>query len=431
MDEKRIRKGVKTHRSREQLHRRMSWRTVWNIVEQFVLGKMPAAKAMEWLAISRTRLYVLKDRWLKTWREGASEGWLYQRPETGPGRLPSEVRGYLEEELNYIRTEAPKPFRGHYNFAFLAQQCEQRFGKRFQRDTLRRWAIAQGYYDPAVDTCRKPFIRFEMGGIGMLFQHDSSIHGWVPARHRNDVLIMTEDDHSRKVVGAILVEQDTSWNHLQAVRSTVEFFGCPLAYYTDNHSIFAPATEGHTQFSRALKSLDITLKLAGPRRPESKGKIEKRFGYFQSRIPYLCERYKITTLAKANELLREEVAFYNEKHPHAETGEIPDKRWKKALEDGRAYLNDIPAKTPMDLVFSLHYERVVDKTGSIEFGGQTWRIPKGAPIRQAVTVALRLPMGPRRPHTEISVIWRGSTLAHFVVPQTRRRSLPPEMETRP
>ncbi|MBK8574974.1 MAG: hypothetical protein IPN90_04585 [Elusimicrobia bacterium] len=82
MDEKRIRKGMKSPESREQLHRRMSWRTVWNIVEQFVLGKMPAAKAMEWLEISRTRLYVLKDRWRKTWREGANEGWLYQRPET-------------------------------------------------------------------------------------------------------------------------------------------------------------------------------------------------------------------------------------------------------------------------------------------------------------------------------------------------------------
>ncbi|MBK8574976.1 MAG: hypothetical protein IPN90_04595 [Elusimicrobia bacterium] len=81
--------------------------------------------------------------------------------------------------------------------------------------------------------------------------------------------------------------------------------------------------------------------------------------------------------------------------------------------------------------FALHYERVVDKTGSIEFGGETWKIPKGAPIRHKVKVALRLPTGPRRPHTEISVIWRGSTLAHFVVPEKRRRSLPPEMETRP
>jgi hypothetical protein len=398
----------------------MDWRTVWNIVEQFVLKKMPAGKAMEWLEISRSRLYALKDRWKKMWREGATRDWLYQRARTGQSRLPAEVRGYLEEELKYIRTEAPLPFRGHYNFAFLAQQCEQRFGKRFHRDTLRRWAIAQGYYDPATDTCKKPYVRFETGGIGMLFQHDSSIHGWVPATKRNDVLILTEDDHSRKVVGARLVPRDTAWHHLQVVRETVESHGCPLAYYTDNHSIFAPPLEGHTQFSRALHSLDITLKLAGPRHPQAKGKIEKRFGYFQSRVPYLCERYGITSLTKANEVLREEVAFYNEKHPHAETGEIPEKRWRKALEEGRAYLKDIPAKTLLDIVFALHYERVVDKTGSIEFAGRSWKIPKGAPIRQTVTMVMRPPTGSRRPHTELYVLWRGSTLAHFVIPQGRR-----------
>jgi hypothetical protein len=397
----------------------MDWRTVWNIVEQFVLGKMPAGKAMEWLEISRSRLYALKKRWKKTWREGATKDWLYQRPQTGQSRLPAEVRGYLEEELKYIQTEAALPFRGHYNFAFLAQQCERRFGERFQRDTLRRWAIAQGYYDPQTDTCRKPYIRFETGGIGMLFQHDSSIHAWVPAARRNDVLILTEDDHSRKIVGALLVPRDTAWHHLQVVRETVETVGCPLAYYTDNHSIFAPPSEGHTQFSRALTSLDIALKLAGPRHPQAKGKIEKRFDYLQRRIPYLCERYRIASLAKANEVLREEVAFYNEKHPHAETGEIPERRWRKALEEGRAYLKDIPARTPLDIVFALHYDRVVDKTGSIEFGGRMWRIPKGAPIRQTVTVVMRPPTGPRRPHTEIYVLWRGSTLAHFVVPQGR------------
>jgi transposase InsO family protein len=416
MEEKRIRKRAGLVR-RRQLHRRMNWRTAWNIVEQFVLKEMPAQKACEWLEISRSRLYVLKERWLKTWREGPQEGWLYQRPHTGQSRLPVEVRGFLEEELRYIRTEAAEPFRGHYNFAFLAQQCRQRFGKPLPRNTLRRWAIQQGFYDPQRDTTRKPYIRFETGGIGFLFQHDSSIHAWVPRTKRNDVLILTEDDHSRKIVGALLVPQDTAWHHLQVVRDTVETFGRPLAYYTDNHAIFAPNGEGHTQFSRALKSLDITLKLTAKASPTAKGKIEKRFDYLQRRIPYLCERYQITNLTKANQVLRDEVAFYNQKHPHAETGEIPEKRWNKALEEGRAYLQDLPDKIPLDIIFALHYPRVVDKTGSIEFAGRHWRIPKDPPIRQTVTVVLRPPSSIRRPHTEIYVLYTGTTLAHFVIPK--------------
>jgi hypothetical protein len=363
-------------------------------------------------------VYGLKARWLKSCASGGpTKDWLYQRSGRGESRLPQEVQAYLAEELRYIQTEASKPFRGHYNFAFLAQQCEEKFNQRYQRNTIRRWAMERGYYNPETDTCRKPFIRFETGGIGMLFQHDSSIHVWVPALARKDVLIMTEDDHSRKVVGGVLVPRDTAWHHLCVVRQTVEQYGCPLAYYTDNHSIFAPSSEGHTQFSRALKSLDITLKLAGPRHPQSKGKIEKRFGYFQSRVPYLCERYKVKNLTEANKVLRDCVSFYNERHPHAETGEIPEKRWQKALEAGRAYLHAITEKTARDIVFGLHYERVVDKTGSIDFAGQTWTIPKGAPIRERVTVVLRPPTGLRRPHTEIFILWRGSTLAHFVIPR--------------
>lgn len=366
----------------------------------------------------------MKDRWLKIWREGPPADWLYQRPHTGRSRLPSEVQGCLEEELRSVKTEAPAPFQGHYNFAFLAQQGEQRFGKRFQRDTLRRWAIQQGLYDPQTDTTRKPYIRFETGGVGMLFQQDSSIHAWVPATKRNDVLLLTEDDPSRKSVGALLVPQDTAWHHLPVVRETVETQGRPRAYYTDNPSIFAPKGEGHTQFSGALKSLDVTLKLTAKARPTAKGKIEKRFDDLQRRIPYLCERYQITSLTKANQVLRDEVAFSNEKHPHAETGEVPDKRWKKALEEGRTYLKDLPEKVPLDIVFALHYERVVDKTGSLEFAGQQWKIPKNAPIRKTVTVVLRPPTGSRRPHTELFVLYQGSTLAHFVIPPGRHGPSP-------
>jgi|GEM_PF-3498929 len=36
------------------------------------------------------------------------------------------------------------------------------------------------------------------------------------------VLIMTEDDHSRKVVGGVLVPRDTAWHYLCVVRHTVE-----------------------------------------------------------------------------------------------------------------------------------------------------------------------------------------------------------------
>jgi len=40
------------------------------------------------------------------------------------------------------------------------------------------------------------------------------------------------------IVGARIVEVESSFEHLQTVRETVIKYGIPLAYYLDNHSIF-------------------------------------------------------------------------------------------------------------------------------------------------------------------------------------------------
>ena len=127
----------------------------------------------------------------------------------------------------------------------------------------------------------------------------------------------------------------------------------------------------------------------------------------------MCERYRITNLTKANELLKELIYDYNNLHVHAETKETPEKRWQNALKENRSYIQPIPEKTPLDMIFTLHYERSVNKDGTIEFGGRFWKIPN-APIRRKVIVVLRPPIS-HRPHTEIYVLYKGSTLAHFVL----------------
>ena len=105
----------------------------------------------------------------------------------------------------------------------------------------------------------------------MLFQHDSSTHVWLPHTGVHSDLIMTEDDHSRKVVGWLLVQQETAWHHLAQVRTTLETVGCPLAYYVDNHLIFKHPEEIETQFVRALRTQQVDVKFTAKRYPEAKG----------------------------------------------------------------------------------------------------------------------------------------------------------------
>jgi hypothetical protein len=396
----------------KQLHRRMSWQGVWQVMEHFCARYISAEAACRWLEIKRSRLYELKKQWLAAREQGKKErGWLYQR-EGFARRLTSEERVYIEGELKYLKEESPY-FKGHYNFAVLSEQCRRMFGRSFHRNTIRRWAIREGHFNPREDKTGKACIRFETGAVGLLWQHDSSPHAWLPYTKRMDVLILTEDDHSRKVVGGLLVGRDTAWHHLCVARTSIETYGCPAAYYVDNHAIFRPENSEHTQFTRALASVNTVVKLTAKAHPQSKGKIEKRFDYFQRRLPYLCERHHITNLTKANELLKELINDYNTLHVHAETREVPEKRWMKAIEEKRSYLQPIPDKTPLDVVFALHFERAVKKDGTIHFCGQSWQIPH-APRYRKVTVALRPPV-PRRPLTELFVMYKGSTLAHFVL----------------
>ncbi|MCB4757053.1 MAG: hypothetical protein LHV69_08535 [Elusimicrobia bacterium] len=397
-----------------QLHKRLSLQTVWQVVRQFQEKKLSIKVACDLLEVSKSRLYQLEAKWGNVPAAEMGKRSLYER-ET-PLLLAPEVQEFLKKEIRFIKTES-KVLQGHLNFAVLAQECHKRFDKRFHRNTLRRWAIREGLFNPAVDPTGKALNRFEMGGIGALFQHDSSIHLWVPFFKFNTVLILTEDDHSRKVVGARLVPNDTSWHHLCVARNTIETHGRPAAYYTDNHMIFSPSTDIHAQFNRALRSLDILLKLTGKAHPEAKGKLEKRNDYFQRRIPYLCERHNITNLTWGNKILDDEVAYYNERHIHAEIKETPQQRWDRALKEGRCYLRPLPDKAPLDVIFGLHYERVLSKCGTFQFCGRTWTVSK-APRYGKVTVVLRPPTSLRKPHTELIVLYKGGSQT-FTIPRSQ------------
>lgn len=104
----------------------------------------------------------------------------------------------------------------------------------------------------------------------------------------------------------------------------------------DNHSIFryveregrhysyiAGESEAEVQFKMALNSLGIGLIYTGEGKGAAKGKVEKRFDYFQRRLPYLYEKKRIKTIADAQTELDELVAFYNDCRVHQETEEIP------------------------------------------------------------------------------------------------------------
>jgi hypothetical protein len=107
---------------------------------------------------------------------------------------------------------------------------------------------------------------------------------------------------------------------------------------------------------------------------QAKGKIEKRFDYLQRRLPPLCERYNVTKPKDAQPILEDLLGYYNDCREHQETGEVPSKRWEKAIQEGRGKLTALNNGIDLDEVFSIHVPRSVKKDGTLTFKGKEYKI---------------------------------------------------------
>ena len=368
----------------QQIAKRLTSQWVIQVLRQFNDHTISEKEACELLGIKRIQLYELRRRWLKANLKGID----FQLTSSGENQkrsLTPDIEEFLHQELTYI-TEVARHYRNKFNFSFLSEKVQKKFDTFIHRNTIRRFALNEGYYEKTTKEKQKPCIRFEMDSIGALFQHDTSRHAWLPHSKRYHDLIMTKDDHSRRTMGFGLREVESAWYHLCIARRTFETFGIPLAYYVDRHSIFKfslgsecihytrriSEEEGKVQFKRALNSLDVSVLYA--QEAKSKGKIEKHLDYYQRRLPQECERYKVKTVKEAMKILTDLVYFYDNKRTHMETGEIPVERWNRAIKEGRSKLRPIPENIDLDDIFSLHFQRTVYHDGTIKFQGKTYKL---------------------------------------------------------
>lgn len=400
---------------KSQLHKRLSLEFVKGVLEAFNEHQLGEEKACELLGIKRARLYRLRQRWLEC-VVGNKPFVLYGRQDSRFHRLREEEEEWLHQELEYIRRKA-QVYRGRFNFAVLAEQGARRFGHRFHRATIRSFALRHHYYQARPEEKKKVFVRFETPGPGFLFQHDCSMHRWIPGVEGYQYLILTKDDYSRLFVAAQLSIKETAYGHLQAIRSALERYGRPQAYYVDQHKLFRfvehrsihvqyhlGQDEAESQFKRALRMLNIGLIYTAPSSPEAKGKVEKAFDYLQRRVPYLCERYKVRDLKEAQKILDEVCHYYNTEREHLETGEIPQRRWDEGIRAGKSLIKPIPSGVSLELVFSLHYPRTVKKDGTFSFQGRLFKLKHLA--GEKITVAII-------PYQKLYVLKNNQKVAEF------------------
>ena len=188
---------------------------------------------------------------------------------------------------------------------FAAEKLGER-GLEVSPDTLRRWLLAEGLWQPQRRRDQHRSRRPRRSCFGELVQMDTSIHDWTEGRGEEMVLIHMIDDATSRLL-ARFYDADTVLNHMDLLLRWLQAFGRPLALYTDRHSIFEPQDKGQalpdaeTQFGRALRELGIELIRA--RSPQAKGRVERSFGTAQDRVVKEMRLAKVKTIVQANALL--------------------------------------------------------------------------------------------------------------------------------
>jgi len=314
--------------------------------------------------LSRTRLYELRHQWL------AHKDTFTVAPSGGAHRpdWPADAHTFLTDFLPHCQP---------LNFALLADELARRFD--FHRSRAAVAAYVRQHFPQAFPSPKrgpKPRRRWQCAAIGELWQHDSSPHPWWPA-DAYPVLILTLDDHSRKILAGSFVRSDTTWDHFAHLRPPIETHGPPACLYTDGLSLFghrAPADrlDTHSQFQRAFTALGTAHRVAPD--AQAKGKIERRFDTFQKRLVSLLAYEKITNYKNANALLQTQIAWHNEHQVCRTTGLTPNTAWELARQEKRDRHLPIPAVPLLDLHLALYHQRKLNADYTLDFLGKNWPV---------------------------------------------------------
>src|SRR5690349_20408544 len=203
---------------------------------------------------------------------------------------------------------------------------------------------------------------------GMLLHIDGSKHRWFQDERWYDLLVIL-DDATSEIYYAQLVEEESTRTVMAALREVIERQGLFCALYSDRGSHFfltpkaGEPVDKHrlTQVGRALKELGVQMIPAYS--PQARGRSERSFGTWQSRLPQELRLAGITTVEAANSFLREHYfAEFNQKFT------------VKANHRGTAFRRC--GRSDMDWIFSIQTERVVRKDNTVAIRDQWWQLDK-------------------------------------------------------
>jgi transposase len=310
-------------------------------------GELKVVDAARMLEVSYRQARRLWSRY----REEGAEGLKHRSAGRVSNRAtPKKVR---ERALRLVRKKYSGAEGERFGPTLAAEHLASEDRLAVHPETLRRWMLAEGLWNPARRRKEHRQWRERRAHFGELVQMDGSFHAWFEERGPRGCLMNMVDDATGTTLGR-MGKEETIWTAAGVLRRWIEDYGVPLALYTDWKTVYVKEpTEQQllrgevatTQFGRMCGRLGIRI-IAANSAP-AKGRVERNHGTHQDRLVKKLRRKKIKTYAAANEFLEKE---YLPEH---------NRRFTQAATAEQDYHRPVPKPTELDELFRLETERVI------------------------------------------------------------------------
>lgn len=305
-----------------------------------------------------------------------------------------------------VKEEALNLVRRHYaDFSptFAHEKLTEIHHLTFSVETLRQWMIVAGLWQTkSRKQARVHQRRPRRPCVGELVQIDGSPHDWFEDRGERCTLLVFIDDATSCLMALRFVPVETTQAYMETLQAYLDQHGRPVALYSDKHSIFRvnhPDHEGEmTQFSRALKTLDIEPIHAHT--PQAKGRVERANQTLQDRLVKELRLRHINDMVQANAFLPEFIETYNRRFA------VPPQN------NTDAHREVLHSRAELDLILSLHHTRKLSKNLTFQFKNREYQLQgqgQGYRLRGAsVTVCEAF-------NNTVTVLYQGRSLPYRIL----------------
>jgi len=383
----------------KQLHKNFTDDQVKSFLKSYVDKEIKINYILQMLRIKRRKFFELLAKYRK---DPDNFSIRYDRRTINRKIDPDIERNIVKElkiEEDLIKAkEVPIKY---YNYSYIKDLLEQKYNQKVSLPTIIDRAKRNNFY--FLRPKRKAHDREVITNYpGELIQHDSSHHQFAPYAASKWYLITSLDDYSRLILYAVLVERETTWEHILALEAVLLKYGFPLAYYVDSHSIFRfvqgrdsfwrnhykLTDEANPQWKQVLE--DCRIKVTYALSPQAKGKIEKPYRWIQDRLVRTCYRENIRDIKGGQLILNNLVQQYNYRIVYSTTGEIPYIRFQRAIREKRSLFREFTIRPPFlssKDIFCLRVERIVDSYRKVSINNLELKVP-GAPLHERIQLRI-------------------------------------------